>query len=143
RIVLAGRLESGSNIRAAGSDFRRGEVLEAPRRLAPADIALIAAFNHAAVPAHRAPEVALIATGDELVQPGEDPGPDQIVASNSHGLAALFRQWGARVRMLPIARDDAASLAALLEMAQDADLIVTIGGASVGDHDLVARVAAA
>jgi len=141
-IVLGERVEPNPNIRPAGADFRLGDAFPAPRRLRPADIALLAAMNHAALPVHRRPEVALIATGDELVQPGETPGPGQIVASNSYGLAALFEAAGARVRMLPIARDTEASLVAALEHAKGADLTVTIGGASVGDHDLVGKVAA-
>jgi molybdopterin molybdotransferase len=91
----------------------------------------------------RRPEVALIATGDELVSPGEDPRPDQIVASNSYGLFAMVEAAGARARLLPIARDTHESLEQVLRLAQGADLIVTIGGASVGDHDLVGEVAGA
>lgn len=76
----------------------------------------------------------------KLVSPGEVPGPDQIVASNTYGLAALFESVGAETRLLPIARDDHASLATVLGLVDDADLVVTVGGASVGDHDLVAEV---
>ena len=90
----------------------------------------------------RRPIVALIATGDELVMPGENPGPDQIIASNNFGLAALINQYGGEARMLPIARDNRASLEAAFGLCDDVDLIVTIGGASVGDHDPVAQVAA-
>jgi molybdopterin molybdotransferase len=130
------------NIRPAGVDFERGMELGAPRRLTPGDIALLAAMNVATVPVRRAPVVALISTGDELVQPGEAPGPDQIIASNTHGLAAMLEELGARPRILPIARDTEASLRTVFGLATGADLIVTIGGASVGDHDLVAGVAA-
>ena len=142
-ITLGDRLDPGPYIRPAGTDFAEGETLSAPRVLMPSDIALLAAMNVARVPVVRRPVVALIATGDELVQPGETPGPDQIVASNSYGLAALLGAHGAEVRMLPIARDTETSLSTILGLATDADLIVTIGGASVGDHDLVARVASA
>jgi molybdopterin molybdotransferase len=90
----------------------------------------------------RAPVVALITTGDELVMPGDVPGPDQIIASNTFGLAAMLEGTGAVARILPIARDSKASLTTVFDLAVDADLIVTIGGASVGDHDLVAGVAA-
>jgi molybdopterin molybdotransferase len=141
-VLVKPGLDAETHIRAAGSDFRTGAEV-APRRLAPADVALLAAMNHAAVPVTRRPVVALIPTGDELVQPGEDPGPGQIVASNPYGLAALFREAGAQVRILPIARDTLASLATALELAAGADLTVTIGGASVGDHDLVAQAARA
>ena len=141
RITLGNRLESGANIRPAGQDFRAGDRIEAPRRLRPADLGLIAAMNQSQVQVARRPVVALIATGDELVMPGEVPGPDQIVASNSFALSAMAEAEGAEVRLLPIARDSEESLRNLLTLAADADLIVTIGGASVGDHDLVGKVA--
>ncbi len=141
RITLGNRLESGVNIRPAGQDFRKGDRIEAPRRLRPADLGLIAAMNQPQVQVARRPVVALIATGDELVMPGEVPGPDQIVASNSFALAAMAEAEGAEVRLLPIARDSEQSLRHILTLAADADLIVTIGGASVGDHDLVGKVA--
>lgn len=143
RIILKENLEKSTNVRTKGADFRIGAELTAPRRLTPADVALIAAFNHPNVPVHRRPHVALIATGNELVQPGEALGPNQIVASNSFGIAALLRQWGAEVRLLPNAPDRLDALIAALEMARGADLIVTIGGASVGEHDLVAKASAA
>ncbi|MEO9682528.1 MAG: gephyrin-like molybdotransferase Glp [Tateyamaria sp.] len=129
------------NIRPAGVDFEKGMVLDAPRRLSPGDVALLASMNIPQVPVRSAPVVALISTGDELVVPGETPGPDQIIASNTYGLAAMLEGMGAIPRILPIARDTIPSLTAVLELAQGADLIVTIGGASVGDHDLVAQVA--
>ena len=142
-IVLGDRLDSLSNIRPAGADFRIGARLPAPRRLSPADVALCAAMNLPEVTVWRRPEVALIATGDELVSPGEVPRADQIVASNSYGLKALVEDEGGRARLLPIARDTRASLEQVLRLAAGADLVVTIGGASVGDHDLVGEVAAA
>lgn len=131
----------GANIRTAGSDFFPGQGLDAARRLTPTDIALLAAMNIADVPVARRPVVAIMATGDELVVPGETPGPGQIMASNTYGLHALFRTVGADVRILPIARDSLSSLKLGFDLAEGADLIVTIGGASVGDHDLVATVA--
>jgi molybdopterin molybdotransferase len=130
-----------ANIRDRGRDFRTGQTVDAPRLLRPADIALLAAMNIAEVPVRRRPVVALMSTGDELVMPGEVPGPDQIIVSNTFGLKAMLEEHGAEVRMLPIARDTDASLRTAFGLAQDADLIVTIGGASVGDHDLVAGVA--
>lgn len=140
-ITLGRDLEAKSNIRPAGADFRAGDLIRAPRRLGPAEIALLASMNVPDVPVTRKPGVAILATGDELVAPGEDPGPDQIIASNNYGLAALLEQMGAHPRVLPIARDTHASLTTALELASGADLIITIGGASVGDHDLVADVA--
>ena len=130
-----------ANIRDRGRDFRAGQTVDAPRRLRPADIALLAAMNIAEVPVRRRPVVALMSTGDELVMPGEVPGPDQIIVSNTFGLKAMFEEHGAEVRMLPIARDTDASLRTASGLAADAGLVVTIGGASVGDHDLVAGVA--
>ena len=141
-IMLGHDIGPKTNIRPAGGDFHAGDTLDAPRLLRPADIALLASMNVATVPVYAKPRVAIIATGDELVQPGEVPNPDQIIASNTYGLAALLEQHGARCRMIPIARDTVPSLTQAFTMAQDADLIITIGGASVGDHDLVAPVAA-
>ncbi|WP_439149663.1 molybdopterin molybdotransferase MoeA [Sulfitobacter sp.] len=141
-IMLGHDIDGKDNIRPSGGDFKAGDVMQAPRVLRPADIALLAAMNIAEVCVHIKPQVAIIATGDELVQPGEAPGPDQIIASNSFGLAALLEQIGARCRMIPIARDTVPSLTQAFKIAQTADLIITIGGASVGDHDLVAPVAA-
>ncbi|MCG6901121.1 MAG: molybdopterin molybdotransferase MoeA [Rhodobacter sp.] len=140
-VTLGGNLDAARHIRPAGADFRAGASLEAPQILRPADIALLAAMNIATVPVARQPDVALIATGDELVMPGEAPRPDQIIASNTFGLKAMIEAAGALVRVLPIARDTAASLHTAFALARGADLIVTIGGASIGDHDLVAPVA--
>src|SRR6056297_4096700 len=131
-----------SHVRPAGGDFRIGDRLSAPRRLSAQDVALLAAMNIPQVQVSRRPAVALISTGDELVMPGEVPGPDQIIASNTFGLRTMLDHMGARPRILPIARDTRASLETAFDLAQGADLIVTIGGASVGDHDLVGDVAA-
>ncbi|MCB1341116.1 MAG: molybdopterin molybdotransferase MoeA [Pseudooceanicola sp.] len=133
---------TNDNIRRAGGDFRTGTAMAAPRRLRPQDIALLASMNIPFVPVTRKPVVALISTGDELVMPGETPGPDQIIASNTFGLKAMLDEAGAEARLLPIARDTHASLDTAFGLARGADLIVTIGGASVGDHDLVGQVAA-
>ncbi|WP_170335738.1 molybdopterin molybdotransferase MoeA [Ruegeria arenilitoris] len=131
---------SKTNIRPAGIDFQTGTKISAPRVLRPEDVALMAAMNIPAVPVTRKPVVALISTGDELVMPGETPGPDQIIASNTFGLKALLENAGAQVRILPIARDTVASLETAFGLAKGADLVVTIGGASVGEYDLVAEV---
>ena len=140
-ITLNDALDAGPYVRPSGGDFTQGTQFPAPRRLGPHDIALLAAMNAGEVQVTRRPSVAILATGDELVMPGEIPGPDQIIASNSLGLAAMVRAEGGEARLLPIARDTEASLRAALDLAQSADLIVTIGGASVGDHDLVGKVA--
>lgn len=141
-ITLNNDLDSAAYVRKAGADFAKGTKFNGPLRLSPNDLALLASMNIAQVPVTRKPVIAIIATGDELVMPGENPNPDQIIASNSFGLAALVRNEGAEARMMPIARDTNASLETVLKLASDADLIVTIGGASVGDHDLVGSVAA-
>ena len=141
-VTLARKLDKGPHVRPAGADFKPGDTIPAPRVLTPADLALAAAMNVPTLTVSRKPVVALLATGDELVMPGEVPGPDQIIASNSFGLKALIEANGGHARMLPIARDNADSLRTALNLAADADLIVTIGGASVGDHDIVGDVAA-
>lgn len=141
RITITGEIRANTHIRPAGGDFRISDAVTAGRVLRPNDIALMASMNIAHVPVSRRPRVALISTGDELVMPGETPNPDQIIASNTMGLHALIRELGAEPRLLPIARDNEASLRTALEMAAGADLIVTIGGASVGDHDVVANLA--
>jgi molybdopterin molybdotransferase len=140
QILMRTGADAATHIRALGQDFRTGDSLS-PRRLRPVDLALLAAMNLATVTATRKPVVALIATGDELVMPGEDPRPDQIIASNSFALKAMVEETGGVARLLPIARDTEAELATVFDLAEGADLIVTIGGASVGDHDLVARTA--
>lgn len=140
-ITIGETPEDNTHIRPAGGDFRVGDTVGAGRIIGPNDIALMAAMNIAEVPVARRPVVALISTGDELVMPGETPGPDQIIASNTMGLHALLRDLGAEPRLLPIARDNEASLRTAFDLARGADLIVTIGGASVGDHDVVANLA--
>ncbi len=140
-ITLNRDLDSALYIRPKGADFKIGDHISAPRKLTPSDIALLAAMNVPDVTVTRRPVVALIATGDELVSPGENPGPDQIIASNNYGLKAMIEAAGGSARLLPIARDNEASLKAVFDLCGDVDLIVTIGGASVGDHDLVATVA--
>jgi len=140
-ITLGDDLDPQSYVRPSGSDFRAGQRIEAPRRMAPADVALAASMNAPRLTVTRKPVVALMATGDELVSPGEHPRPDQIVASNTYGLKALIEAEGGEARLMPISRDTEASLMQVFDLAQGADLIVTIGGASVGDHDLVGPVA--
>ena len=142
RITLGDSLDKGPHIRPAGADFAEDTPFEAPKRLSPADIALLAAMNISELPVTHRPRVAIMSTGDELVMPGETPGPDQIIVSNSFGLAALLSDLGAEPRLLPIARDTRASLETAFSLTEDADLVLTIGGASVGDHDLVGEVAA-
>jgi molybdopterin molybdotransferase len=140
-ITLRPGADSATHIRPEGGDFRIGDALPA-RRLTAHDLSLLAAMNLPSVTVARRPVVAIAMTGDELVMPGEEPGPDQIIASNGFALAAMIEAEGGIARLLPIARDRTEVLRAVLAMALDADLIVTIGGASVGDHDLVGQVTA-
>ncbi|WP_332693320.1 molybdopterin molybdotransferase MoeA [Bosea sp. (in: a-proteobacteria)] len=130
----------GQFVRPAGLDFGNGELLlEAGRRLDSAALGLAAAMGHPQLSVRAKPVVAILATGDELVLPGEPVGPDQIVASNSYALAALVEQAGGTALDLGIARDNHPDLAARIEAARaaKADVLVTLGGASVGAHDLV------
>lgn len=136
---------AGRHIRRAGLDFTIGQqLLPAGRLVDPAALALAAAGNHARLPVVRRPVVAIIATGTELVLPGSRPGPDQIVASNGYAVGALVRMDGGLPLDLGIVSDDRAAIAAAVERAFDAgaDVLVTLGGASVGDHDLVQSVLA-
>lgn len=133
----------GKHIRLAGLDFAQGdELLPAGRRLDAAALSLAAAANHAQLSVVRRPLVAVLATGSELVAPGTAPGPDQIVASNGYGVALLAREAGADVLDLGIVPDDRLLLGGAVGRALDAgaNIIVTLGGASVGDHDLVREV---
>ncbi len=142
-ITVRDGLDAKTNIRPAGADFPAGFTLDAPRVLTPADLALLAAMNVGQVTVARKPTVALMATGDELVMPGETPRKDQIIASNVFALAAMVDAAGGAARILPIARDTDAALTESFRLAAEADLTVTIGGASVGDHDLVRPMAEA
>ncbi len=133
-------LPKGRYVRPAGLDFSQGEVLlPAGTRLGPAEIALAAAMNHAALPVAKKPKIAILATGDELVKPGAPIGPDQIVTSNSFAVACYVAQAGGEALDLGIAGDDFAALESGIKAAREAgaDVLVTLGGASVGDHDLV------
>ena len=128
----------GRYVRPAGLDFKAGDVvLRAGTVLDPRHIGLAAAANRAWLEVRRAPRVAILATGDEIVLPGSVPGPGQIVSSNGPALAAFVRRHGGEAIMLPNAPDDADALRGLAKAAAGADLLVTSGGASVGEHDLI------
>ena len=135
--VLEGAAE-GSFVRAAGLDFRKGETL-LPRftRLGAREIGLAAAMNHARVQVVRKPSVAILATGDELVEPGGTPRDDQIISSNSLALAAMITSFGGEPLDLGLVPDRMARIEDAIARAAGADILITIGGASVGDHDLV------
>lgn len=127
-----------SNIRAAGSDFAAGEVvLPAGRRLDPFALAVAAATGAGTLSVAPTPRIGIFATGDELVQPGAAAGPDQIYDSVSHALVAWCARHGAQAQRLETRGDDADAIAGAVAQARGLDLLVTVGGASVGDHDLV------
>ncbi len=130
------------NVRAAGIDFREGDVLlRAGRRLTDRDLMLAAAMNHPTLSVHRRPKVAVLGTGDELLMPGSSLKAGEIIYSNGFALTALAQGEGAVVSDLGIARDRLDDIAAAIRRARDsgADILLTSGGASVGDHDLVQR----
>jgi molybdopterin molybdotransferase len=136
--VVVREAAAGKHIRPRGQDFKRGDVLlPAGRRLGSRELMLAAAMNYAEVPVRRRPKVALLSTGDEAVPPGSKLAPDQIVASVAFGLAALIAAEGGEAMSLGIARDDVESLVTLARSGSAADILVTIGGASVGARDLV------
>ncbi len=133
-------VRQGQHIRPRGQDFVEGEaVLSAGTILDFSRLTVAAGMNHAALNVLRKPLVALLATGDELLPPGSVPAPAQIIASSTFGIAALARRAGAEVLDLGIVPDDTAAITAAVQRAREAkaDVIVTLGGASVGDHDLV------
>nr|WP_294554997.1 gephyrin-like molybdotransferase Glp [uncultured Rhodopila sp.] len=129
---------TGRHIRRAGQDFAAGdEVLPAGRRITARDVGLAAAANHPWLTVHRRPRVAILSTGDEIAMPGEPIPPGGIVSSNAHALAALVRAAGGDPLILPNVKDDEAAIGAVADSIAGMDLLVTTGGASVGDHDLV------
>ncbi|MFZ5781640.1 MAG: gephyrin-like molybdotransferase Glp [Pseudomonadota bacterium] len=128
----------GRHVRRAGLDFATGDTpLAAGRVLTARDVALAAAMNVPWLSVHRRPRVAILSTGDELVMPGEPVGRNQIVSSSGIAVAALVRAWGGEPTLFDIARDDAALIQQRIAAGAQHDLLVTLGGASVGDHDLV------
>jgi len=135
----------GRNVRDQGIDFRQGQTLLGKgRRLTDRDLMLAAAMNHSTLSVHRRPKIAVLGTGDELVPPGASLKPGEIVYSNGFALIALARSEGAEVSDLGIARDKVEDIAAAVRRARDwgGDILLTSGGASVGEHDLVQRALA-
>ena len=130
----------GQHVRPQGLDFRSGAVLAAGgQRLGARDVSLLAAGDIASVAVRRKPRIVFAATGDELSRPGESRKAGGIVASSGYGLAAMIEAWGGVPCDLGILRDTEAAIAGIADAARDADLVVTLGGASVGDHDLVQK----
>lgn len=139
-VLVREAVPAGHYVRPAGLDFRAGAVgLRAGRRLNPRDVGLAAAMNRPWLMVRRRPRIAILPTGDEVVMPGDPVGPNQIVSSNGLALAALVSQCGGIPLHLPIAPDDADALQRIAAAAIGADFLVTTGGASVGEHDLVQR----
>ena len=140
-IKIRQKVEKNDFIRKKGCDYKAGKILlKKGKILRSFDIALLASMNIPLLKVTRRPRVSIISTGDELVAPGNLPNNNQIVASNTYGLKALLNKWGATSHILPIARDNKTSLKKALDLAVPADLVITIGGASVGDHDYVSEV---
>jgi len=131
---------SDRHIRPAGLDFRKGDVLaRAGKRLTARDLALLAAADFGKVDVHRRPRILLAATGDELSIPGAPRKPSGIVASSLYSLEALIARWGGETINLDILPDRIDSVAKIADCSPEVDLAVTLGGASVGEHDLVQR----
>ena len=140
-IKIRQKIEKNDFIRKKGCDYKAGKtLLKKGKILTSFDIALLASMNLPIVKVTRRPRVSIISTGDELVVPGDLPKNNQIIASNTYGLKALLNKWGAISHILPIAKDNKTILEKTLDLAVPADLVITIGGASIGDHDHVSEV---
>jgi molybdopterin molybdotransferase len=140
-VTVVEGLPDPAHVRPRGGDFAERQVLLSPGRVLDARaILLAAAMGHGTLAVRKKPIIAVLATGDELVEPGQKPGADQIVSSNPYGLAAMIAAAGGEPRLLGIARDTRTALEEKIASAADADVLVTTGGASVGDHDLVGPV---
>jgi molybdopterin molybdotransferase len=138
KITILEAPRPGRHIRKAGLDFAKGDQpLAAGRILTTRDVALAAAMNLPWLSVHRKPRVAILSTGDELVMPGEPVGRNQIVSSSGIAVASLVRGWGGEPTLFDIARDDAKLIESCIAAGAQHDLLITLGGASVGDHDLV------
>ena len=127
-------------IRPRGSDFCSGKHIEKNTQLNSSAISLIASMNIANVTVYKKPTIAIITTGNELIMPGEILKHGKVISSNSIGISTRLSIEGAEVRILPIAKDNVNSLKSVINMALDADFIITVGGASVGDYDIVKEV---
>ncbi|MEQ8951032.1 gephyrin-like molybdotransferase Glp [Parvibaculum sp.] len=137
-VTVAEAARKGQHVRTCGLDFRTGDAGMPPgRKLSPADIAFAAAMNLSTLSVHKRPVIAFFSTGDELVAPGTEPGPNQIVSANNDGLAALILEAGGIPLDLGIVPDDLEAIRKAADSAREADMLVTLGGASVGEHDLV------
>ena len=141
RVVIQGRIEKGAHIRVCGEDVKKGElVIASGSVLRPAEINMLASFGFCTVSVVRRPRVAILSTGDELVEPGDAVGAGQIVNSNAYSLAAAVREIGGEPVLLGIARDNRESLTERLKVGLQADAMITTAGVSMGDRDLVCEV---
>ena len=140
-IQLTAEQTGPKNVRQMGTDFSAGEPLLSPGKvLGPLDLSLLASAGITEIEVIRRPKIALFANGDELVEPDQTPAPGQVVNSITRGLKPLLESWGADVDDLGVARDNQSSVEAMFERAAQADLVVPVGGASVGDYDLVKQL---
>ncbi len=142
-VVIKQPFHVGEHIRFRGEDIERGEVvLTAGSVTRPAEVSLLASFGFTEVKVFRRPKVAILSTGDELVEPGETPGPGQIINSNAYSLAAAVKEAGGEPLLLGIARDNRESLRDKLTAGLQADVLITSAGVSMGDRDLVCEMLA-
>ncbi len=141
RIILTKPISAAHHIRKSGIDFTKGQlIVKAGTKLDAYAIALLAAANHGHIPVHKRPKIALIANGDELVEPGHELRMGEVVSSNPTGLAPLIRSWGAEAIFAGISSDDPNAIKDQIAACNKADILVPIGGASVGDHDYMRPV---
>lgn len=139
-VIIGKPAEKGQFVRPCGLDFKEGEaLLTAGTRLGSREIALAAAMNRPRLSVRRKPTVSILPTGDELISPGGTPGPGQIVSSNNFGMAAFVQRYGGEPIDLGVTGDTVAALGQALRGAAETDVLVTLGGASVGKHDLVQK----
>lgn len=141
KLILTGQVRPGDHLRIRGEDVSKGElVIAAGTALRPAEINMLASFGYRTAPVFRRPKVAILSTGDELVEPGEDLGTGQIFNSNDYSIAAAVKQLGGEPVLLGIARDDRQSLTEKIAAGLEEDVLITTAGVSMGDHDLVCDV---
>ncbi len=141
RLVITCQVEPGDHLRVRGEDVSKGElVITAGTALRPPEINMLASFGYRTVAVFRRPKVAVLSTGDELVEPGEEVGPGQIINSNDYSIAAAVRELGGEPLLLGIARDDRESLTEKINAGLQADVLITTAGVSMGDRDLVCEV---
>ena len=140
-VTLTKPISKARHIRKAGIDFKQGDqIISEGIRIDAFANSLLAAANHANVKVYKRPKVALLANGDELVEPGSPMRSDQIISSNPYGISALIKSWGGDIINTPISKDDPKVIRKQILACKDADIIVPIGGASVGDYDYMRGV---